>query len=626
MYPLINIGVSNKISELAEIDGSNADTIDEAPSLPPPQLPTGSDENSDLPDTTIDPDDETLHFPIENHRSPSNGMNLGDTAPESPEKKESNVEALSSVPNACNGVAESSVGIGNEWFVGSVPQLGGVDDDDDDLSSCLLNLTSSSAAGSGSVIEAASGSADQITLALMRRQRELRLVCAANHNILHRLIQAARRDLQRQEIQRRLAIADADVLEAYNKLESYKTQKRSALKRDRDFAWKTLKERQKIPVYARSDDDKDEDTFFIPGTKRDANPERLNIIEKCNVVAKVIEEVSPAVVSIISSGGYISSLASGFIANEHGLVITNCHVALSLINPRIIMNDGREFPVEVKAFSRTLDLALLQICADVKTLRELPVAKLAPRDSSCGVGEFVVAIGSPFGLSNTSTSGIISAVNRVLPKNPGVKFYQTDAIMSQGNSGGPLVNLHGEVIAVNTMDVDSGFGFAIPSSFVHDFVEDVRSHRQMKKDWKRERQAPPSPPRSRSTLRWLDPEQDPRNEFKPVEKPQSRYLGLVMRTLTQNLVADLVSYGFLNSHFKVPGQTLTGVFIESVIRDSPADKAGLNPGDIIVAVNDCCVNSAREVLQSIESLEVFSITVIRDGNEVVIENIRPEPV
>ncbi|KAM7532546.1 hypothetical protein Aperf_G00000131992 [Anoplocephala perfoliata] len=173
-------------------------------------------------------------------------MNLGDTAPESPEKKESNVEALSSVPNACNGVAESSVGIGNEWFVGSVPQLGGVDDDDDDLSSCLLNLTSSSAAGSGSVIEAASGSADQITLALMRRQRELRLVCAANHNILHRLIQAARRDLQRQEIQRRLAIADADVLEAYNKLESYKTQKRSALKRDRDFAWKTLKERQKI--------------------------------------------------------------------------------------------------------------------------------------------------------------------------------------------------------------------------------------------------------------------------------------------------------------------------------------------------------------------------------------------
>lgn len=120
------------------------------------------------------------------------------------------MEALSNVPTVCNGDVEPSIGVGNEWFVGRVPQLGGIDDDDD-LSSCLLNLTSANGSGGGSVVEAASGSTDQITLALMRRQRELRLVCAANHNILHRLIQAARRDLQRQEIQRRLAIADADV-------------------------------------------------------------------------------------------------------------------------------------------------------------------------------------------------------------------------------------------------------------------------------------------------------------------------------------------------------------------------------------------------------------------------------
>ncbi|VDM19288.1 unnamed protein product [Hydatigera taeniaeformis] len=129
----------------------------------------------------------------------------------------------------------------SDWFSNILPHL---EDTDDDLSSCLLNLTTTNAveavgAGTGN-------STDQLTLALMRRQRELRLVCAANHNILHRLIQAARRDLQRQEIQRRLAIADADVIEAYNKLESYKVQKRSALKRDRDFAWKALKERQKI--------------------------------------------------------------------------------------------------------------------------------------------------------------------------------------------------------------------------------------------------------------------------------------------------------------------------------------------------------------------------------------------
>uniref|UniRef100_A0A5K3EVV0 PDZ domain-containing protein n=1 Tax=Mesocestoides corti TaxID=53468 RepID=A0A5K3EVV0_MESCO len=129
----------------------------------------------------------------------------------------------------CNGSIEDNL------FPASLPQF---DDDDDDLSNCLLNLTAANSTdGDGT---------DHLSLALMRRQRELRLVCAANHNILHRLIQAARRDLQRQEIQRRLAIADADVIEAYNKLESYKAQKRSALKRDRDFAWKTLKEREKI--------------------------------------------------------------------------------------------------------------------------------------------------------------------------------------------------------------------------------------------------------------------------------------------------------------------------------------------------------------------------------------------
>lgn len=104
----------------------------------------------------------------------------------------------------CNG--NTARGEGNDWFSNILPHL---EDTDDDLSSCLLNLTTTNAVEA--VGAGAGGSTDQLTLALMRRQRELRLVCAANHNILHRLIQAARRDLQRQEIQRRLAIADADV-------------------------------------------------------------------------------------------------------------------------------------------------------------------------------------------------------------------------------------------------------------------------------------------------------------------------------------------------------------------------------------------------------------------------------
>ena len=110
----------------------------------------------------------------------------------------------------CNG---SGGGESNEWFTGCLPHL--EDTEGDDLSSCLLSLTAANSAVEeavgGGCSTSGSTDTDQLTLALIRRQRELRLVCAANHNILHRLIQAARRDLQRQEIQRRLAIADADV-------------------------------------------------------------------------------------------------------------------------------------------------------------------------------------------------------------------------------------------------------------------------------------------------------------------------------------------------------------------------------------------------------------------------------
>ncbi|VDN98309.1 unnamed protein product [Rodentolepis nana] len=224
----------------AEIDGSNADTTDEVPSIPPATLQADYVETSDIPD---DRNDESLRPHLfENHKISSTLPKPDESLSGEQDKKEGNLSS-----GGCNGNTGISLGEGSEWFVGSVPQLN-CTDEDEDFSNCILNLTSSSSknAASCSVIEAASGSSDQITLALMRRQRELRQLCASNHNILHRLVQAARRDLQRQEIQRRLAIADADVLEAYDKLESYKAQKRTALKRDRDFAWKTLKERQKI--------------------------------------------------------------------------------------------------------------------------------------------------------------------------------------------------------------------------------------------------------------------------------------------------------------------------------------------------------------------------------------------
>ncbi|KAL5968330.1 Transcriptional adapter 3 [Taenia solium] len=247
-------GVNEETTSPADTMGDSiSDATEEVATLRPPPPPSATDSSSGPgadpeatfelpapcqlePDKVLNDCTSEKNFSSENHTSSCPGSSS------SPVKSEEDaVSQKCSPPGAttCNGSATR--GEGSDWFSNILPHL---EDTDDDLSSCLLNLTTINAveavgAGAGS-------STDQLTLALMRRQRELRLVCAANHNILHRLIQAARRDLQRQEIQRRLAIADADVIEAYNKLESYKVQKRSALKRDRDFAWKTLKERQKI--------------------------------------------------------------------------------------------------------------------------------------------------------------------------------------------------------------------------------------------------------------------------------------------------------------------------------------------------------------------------------------------
>ncbi|KAL5109706.1 Transcriptional adapter 3 [Taenia crassiceps] len=248
-------GVNEETTSPADTDmgASISDATEEVAMLRPPPLPPATDSNSGLradPETTFElpascqlKSDKVLsdcisekNFSSENHTSSCPGSSA------SPVKSEEDAVPQKCSPpggTTCNGNTIRSEG--SDWFSNILPHL---EDTDDDLSSCLLNLTTTNAVEA--VGAGASSNTDQLTLALMRRQRELRLVCAANHNILHRLIQAARRDLQRQEIQRRLAIADADVIEAYNKLESYKVQKRSALKRDRDFAWKTLKERQKI--------------------------------------------------------------------------------------------------------------------------------------------------------------------------------------------------------------------------------------------------------------------------------------------------------------------------------------------------------------------------------------------
>ncbi|XP_078740843.1 serine protease HTRA1-like, partial [Lampetra fluviatilis] len=192
---------------------------------------------------------------------------------------------------------------------------------------------------------------------------------------------------------------------------------------------------------------------------------------------------------------------------------------------------------------------------------KLPVLRLARSSSPLRAGEFVVAVGSPFKLQNSVTTGVVSSVQRGghelgLPHSD-VDYVQTDATINYGNSGGPLVNLDGEVIGINTLKVTAGISFAIPADRIRRFLKET--HQRQLHD---------------------------HNE------PSKFYIGIRMSTLTPHLVNELSRYTkFLG--------TLSGVYINAVIPDTPASAAGLQAGDIIVAINGEVVSDTTAVQQAV---------------------------
>lgn len=168
----------------------------------------------------------------------------------------------------------------------------------------------------------------------------------------------------------------------------------------------------------------------------------------------------------------VMSAGSGAIVDgQRGLVITNFHVVQNARAVEVGLKDGRHFPAEPVALSPELDLAVLRIGA-----RNLPALVLAD-SSKLQVGDYVVAIGNPFGIGQTVTSGIVSATNRALGQGDPRRFIQTDAPINPGNSGGPLIDLHGEVVGINSAlfspgqgKGNVGIGFAIPSNVVRRIV------------------------------------------------------------------------------------------------------------------------------------------------------------
>lgn len=257
------------------------------------------------------------------------------------------------------------------------------------------------------------------------------------------------------------------------------------------------------------------------------------------------------------------SLGSGFIIDKEGFIVTNNHVVEGADQIKVRLSNEKEYEATVVGRDPKTDLALIKI-EGAKDLVPLPVGDSDAQE----VGTWVVAIGSPFGLEQTVTAGIVSAKGRIIGSGPYDDFVQTDASINPGNSGGPLINMNGEVIGINTAIVASGqgIGFAIPINMAKDIIAQLKSKGEVTRGW--------------------------------------------MGVGIQDLTPELAEY------YKVKGET--GVLVTQIFEGDPADKAGIKANDIITAVNGEPVTSSRELSRRIAALGVgqkAKITIMRDGRE-----------
>src|SRR5712691_10961145 len=179
-----------------------------------------------------------------------------------------------------------------------------------------------------------------------------------------------------------------------------------------------------------------------------------------------------------------NSLGSGFIVDTAGIAVTNNHVIADADEINIIMNDGTKIKAELVGVDKKTDLAVLKFKPPAKPL----VAVKFGDSDKLRLGEWVIAIGNPFSLGGTVTAGIVSARNRDISSGPYDNYIQTDAAINRGNSGGPLFNLDGEVIGVNTLIISPsggsiGIGFAVPSKTVAGVVDSLRQFGELRRGW-----------------------------------------------------------------------------------------------------------------------------------------------
>ncbi len=343
-------------------------------------------------------------------------------------------------------------------------------------------------------------------------------------------------------------------------------------------------------------------TFQISGPIAQSNP---------NFVAMAVERVGPAVVRIDAArrvtpeipeffrnplfrqffGGVDPETGpriergtgSGVIVSDDGKIITNAHVVAGTDTVKVTFRDGRSFTGRVIGTDEVTDLAVIKVEAD-----DLPVA-LMGKSANLTPGEWAIAIGNPLGLDNTVTIGIISALGRsssqVGVPDKRVSFIQTDAAINPGNSGGPLLNAKGEVIGINTAirAGAQGLGFAIPIETVERIAEQLFTK----------------------------------------GKADHPYIGIQMVGITPETKTQINEDR--NTEFKITRDQ--GVIVTRVMPQSPAEKAGLKAGDVIIKVGSQEVKTSEAVRQRVELSQVgvnLPLEIVRQDQTMVI-NVVPTP-
>ena len=243
------------------------------------------------------------------------------------------------------------------------------------------------------------------------------------------------------------------------------------------------------------------------------------------------------------------SLGSGFIISSDGYIFTNNHVVEKADKIKVKLAGGKEYDAEVKGKDPTTDIALIKI----KPEGRLPVVEFGDSDK-LRIGEWVFAIGNPFGLEHTVTAGIVSAKGRVIGSGPYDNFIQTDASINPGNSGGPLFNMEGKVIGINTAIVAQGhgIGFAIPINTAKSILADLKTKGSVTRGW----------------------------------------LGISIQDITEDIAENMKL------------KDMKGALVGHVFEGDPADKAGIKTGDIIVEIAGKKIQNSHELMRIVAALTV----------------------